>query len=91
MSVEGLMLDLGMDVDVSARERKMYGMSVKDIDAQYVNSITARLSGLEMVVMGMLSDVQHMQEYNFNKEDIRQMLNRAKYILCVMQDQKEAK
>lgn len=71
------------------REIKMYGMTTEDIREQYMESITAKFSGLEMVVMGMLSDVQHMTEYNFNKEDIRQMLNRAKFILGEMMDAKE--
>lgn len=71
-------------------ESKCYGMSTADIREQYMESITAKCSGLEMVVMGMLSDVQHMQEYNFNKEDIRQMLNRAKFILSEMMETKQA-
>lgn len=71
------------------REIKMYGMTAEDVREQYMESITAKFSGLEMVVMGMLSDVQHMTEYNFNKEDIRQMLNRAKFILGEMMDAKE--
>lgn len=71
------------------REIKMYGMTTTDIREQYMESITAKFSGLEMVVMGMLSDVQHMSEYDFNKEDIRQVLNRAKFILGEMMDAKE--
>lgn len=71
-------------------ESKCYGMSTEDIREDYMNSITARISGLEMVVMGMLSDVQHMVEYDFNKEDTRQMLNRAKFILSEMMTAKEA-
>jgi hypothetical protein len=70
-------------------EKNCYGMTEQDIRKQYMESITARLSGLEMVVMGMLSDVQHMEEYNFNKEDIRKMLNRAKFILSEMMDKRE--
>jgi hypothetical protein len=54
-----------------------------------MNSITARLSGLEMVVMGIMSDCQHMLEHGFNKEDIRKQMNIAKFILCEMMDQKE--
>jgi hypothetical protein len=72
-------------------EKNCYGMSEDDIVEQYMNSLTAKLSGLEMVVMGMLSDVQHMQEHGFNKEDIRKQLNRAKFILSEMMDQKEVK
>ena len=55
MSIESLMLDTGMNVDAESRELQMYGMSEKDIREQYMNSITARVSGLEMVVAGILS------------------------------------
>jgi hypothetical protein len=71
-------------------ESKCYGMTESDIREQYMDSITAKFSGLEMVVMGMLSDVQHMQEHNFNKEDIRMVLNRAKFILSEMMESKIA-
>lgn len=71
-------------------EKNCYGMTESDIREQYMESITARLSGLEMVVMGMLSDVQHMQEHGFNKEDIRMQLNRAKFILGEMMEAKRA-
>ena len=70
-------------------ERNCYGMTAADIRTQYMESITARLSGLEMVVMGMLSDCQHMAEHNFNPEDVRQMLNRAKFILSEMIEAKQ--
>lgn len=62
-------------------EKNCYGMPESDIREQYMNSITAKLSGLEMVVMGIMSDCQHMLEYGFNKEDIRKQLNVAKFIL----------
>ena len=71
------------------REIAMYGMSVEDIKEQYMNSITAKFAGLEMVVMGLLSDCQEMNEMNGYKEVIRKNLNIAKFILCEMQDQKE--
>lgn len=71
------------------REIAMYGMSVEDIKAQYMNSITAKVAGLEMVVMSILSDCQEMNEMNGYKEVIRKNLNIAKFILCEMQDQKE--
>ena len=69
-------------------EKNCYGMTEADIREQYMESITAKFSGLEMVVMGMLSDVQHMQEHGFNKEDIRMQLNRAKFILAEMMEAK---
>jgi hypothetical protein len=55
-----------------------------------MNSITARVSGLEMVVMGMLSDCQHMVEHGFNPNDIRIQLNRAKFILSEMMEAKQS-
>lgn len=70
-------------------ERNCYGMATDDIRQHYMNGITARISGLEMVVMGMLSDCQHMVEYKFNDNDIRQMLNRAKFILSEMVKDKQ--
>ena len=62
-------------------EKICYGMPESDIREQYMNNITAKLSGLEMVVMGIMSDCQHMLEYGFSKEDIRKQMNVAKFIL----------
>lgn len=71
-------------------EKNCYGMTEQDIRERYMQSITARISGLEMVVMGILSDVQHMQEVSyFSKEDIRKQLNIAKFILSEIVDQKQ--
>ena len=44
-------------------EKNCYGMSTADIRVQYMQSITAKLSGLEMVVMGLLSDAQELQSF----------------------------
>ena len=74
-------------------EQAVYGMSVADIKEQYINSITARFSGLEMVVMGILSDCQEMMAMGTgprSTEYVRQQMNVAKFILCEMQDRKEA-
>ena len=70
-------------------ETQCYGISEAAIREQYMESVTAKFSGLEMVVMGILSDVQHMQETTyFSKEDIRKQLNIAKFILSEMMDAK---
>jgi hypothetical protein len=69
-------------------ELNCYGMSQEDIREQYMKSLTARLSGLEMVVMGIMSDCQHMLEYDFSKEDIRKQMNVAKFILSEMMEAK---
>jgi hypothetical protein len=97
MSVEEYMLDAGMDVDMTPFEKQCYGMSTKDIREQYMESITARYSGLEMVVMGILSDCQEMLAYDHaapvnakaSKETVRKQLNVAKYILSEMMDAKD--
>ena len=73
-------------------EQAVYGMSVADIKEQYINSITARFSGLEMVVMGILSDCQEMMAMGtgpLSVDYVRKQMNVAKFILCEMQDRRE--
>ena len=71
-------------------EMNCYGMTEADIREDYMESITARFSGLEMVVMGILSDAQHMQETDyFTKDAILKQLNIAKFILSAMMDSKQ--
>ena len=70
-------------------EMKCYGMSEADIREEYINTITAKCSGMEMVVMGILSDCQEMQNFGVDtKERIRKQLNVAKFILSEMMDEK---
>ena len=74
-------------------ETKMYGMTVQAIRSQYVHSLTAKMSGQEMVVMGILSDCQEMLSMGAGPravEHVRQQMNVAKYILCEMMDNKES-
>lgn len=72
-------------------EIKCFGMTTDDIREQYMESITAKFSGLEMVVMGILSDCQEMQNFGVDtKEQIRKQLNVAKFILSEMMEAKEA-
>ena len=76
--------------------KEMFGMSESDIREQYMESITAKLSGLEMVVAGILSDCQELiergqsdRERMQNEERVRKQLNVAKFILFEMIDQRE--
>jgi hypothetical protein len=72
-------------------ETKCYGMSEADIRTQYMESITARLSGLEMVVMGILSDQQEMLAMGAGPhavEYVRKRMNVAKFILSEMMEAK---
>jgi hypothetical protein len=74
-------------------ESKCYGMSVSDIREQYMESITAKCSGLEMVVMGIMSDCQEMMAMGNGPrsvEYVRKQMNVAKFILSEMMDQKVA-
>ena len=78
-------------------EQKCYGMSQEDIRTQYMESLTARFSGMEMVVMGILSDCQEMISMKNQTiptpmvdEAIRKQMNIAKFILSEMMEAKES-
>jgi hypothetical protein len=73
-------------------ETKCYGMSEADIREQYMQSITAKCSGLEMVVMGIMSDCQEMMSMGTGPrsvEYVRKQMNIAKFILSEMMDAKQ--
>ena len=69
-------------------EKNCYGMTEADIREQYMQSITARFSGLEMVVMGILSDAQELLAMD-RKEAARKQMNIAKFILAEMMEAKQ--
>ncbi len=83
-------------------EKRMYGMSAEDIREEYLESLTARLSGLEMVVAGILSDCQELLAMRSGieggskivsaraAESVRKQLNIAKFIVFEMMDRREA-
>jgi hypothetical protein len=73
-------------------ETKCYGMSEAYIRDQYMNSITAKFSGLEMVVMGLLSDAQELQGFGNAQalDQSRKNMNIAKFILSEMMEAKES-
>ena len=72
-------------------ERKCYGCTEADIREQYMNNITAKFSGLEMVVMSILSDAQELLTFDSPraKDQARQYMNIAKFILANMKDARE--
>jgi hypothetical protein len=72
-------------------EQKCYGMSTDRIRKEYMQSITARFSGLEMVVMSILSDAQELQSFGHAQalEQSRKNMNIAKFILSEMMEAKE--
>jgi hypothetical protein len=69
-------------------ERKCYGCTEADIREEYMNGITAKLSGMEMVVMSLLSDAQELLTFDSPraKDQARQNMNIAKFILSEMMD-----
>jgi hypothetical protein len=70
-------------------ENKCYGITEQEIREQYMQSITARCSGLEMVVMGIMSDCQEMMAMGTGPrsvEYVRKQMNIAKFILSEMMD-----
>jgi hypothetical protein len=69
------------------REIQMFGMTEQDVREQYMESLTAKLSGLEMVVAGILSDCQELGEMG-RTEQVRKQLNVAKFILFEMMEAK---
>ena len=66
------------------REIAMYGKSKQDIISDIENSITYKLSGIDMVICSYLSDCQEMNEHNLYgsyTESIRKTLNIAKMLI----------
>jgi hypothetical protein len=68
------------------REVRMYGVTVSDMREVVESSITLRHRGAAMMAASLMSDCQEMLEYmdgndSMAKEDIRQAMNRAKWIL----------
>ena len=72
-------------------ETKCYGITESEIREQYMKSITAQFSGLEMVVMGLLSDAQELQTFGNAQalDQSRKNMNIAKFILSEMMEAKQ--
>ena len=71
-------------------EKNCYGMTAEDIREEYLNGLTARLSGVEMVVASILSDCQEMLEMGYDKDYIRKQLNIAKFCLFESKEAQDA-
>ena len=73
-------------------EKRMFGMSTQDIREQYMQSLTAKLSGLEMVAMSVLSDAQELMTFGNAQatDQARKNINIAKFILSEMMEAREA-
>jgi hypothetical protein len=74
--------------DAEKREVRMYGCTVAEMREAVEESLTYRMAGPVMYAMSLMSDCQEMMSsdnggsYEFMVvEDVRQTLNRAKWIL----------
>ena len=69
-------------------EKNCYGMTQEAIRSEYMNGLTARLSGLEMVAMGVLSDAQELMTFGHEQstDQARKNINIAKFILSEMME-----
>jgi hypothetical protein len=78
------------EVKMTEFESKCYGMTEADIREEYMGSITARLSGLEMVAMSVLSDAQELMSFGNDQatDQARKNINIAKFILSEMMEAK---
>jgi len=70
-------------------ERNCYGISEAQIRREYMESITARFSGLEMVAMSILSDAQEMMAAGFDQDRVRKQINIAKFVLGEIMEAKQ--
>lgn len=74
------------------KEVQMYGATVVEMKASIERSLTFRFDGPAMIAMSMMSDAQELMQFSSNmhevREEIRQTLNRAKWVLStyVMQN-----
>jgi hypothetical protein len=69
-------------------EKNCYGITEDQIRDRYMNSSTAKRSGLEMVVMSVLSDSQELINMG-DKEYAIKRINIAKFIISEMMDARQ--
>lgn len=75
------------------KEIRCYGCTEAQMREAVEQSLTFRFSGPAMYAMSMMSDCQEMLHYSGEdanaREDVRQMLNRAKWIMSTFVVNKE--
>lgn len=62
------------------REEKMFGCDIEMFKKSVEESLTFKMVGLGMVLASLMSDAQEMIARDM-KEDARQTLNKAKYLI----------
>ena len=75
----------GQQTPQDQKEIRCYGCTVAQMREAVEESLTFRFSGPAMYAMSIMSDCQEMLHWSGEdanaREDVRQMLNRAKWIL----------
>jgi hypothetical protein len=69
-------------------EKNCYGITEDQIRDRYMNSPSAKRSGLEMVVMSVLSDSQELMAMG-EEDAARKQINIAKFIISEMMDARQ--
>jgi len=69
------------EIKMTEFERNCYGMSQDDIRINIIDCITTKMIGIEMTIMGILSDAQTMLEFD-DPDRARKYMNIAKFILA---------
>jgi hypothetical protein len=74
-------------ISAEQKEVRCYGCTVAQMREAVEQSLTFRFSGAAMMAMSLMSDAQHLIDDSYGdvdwmrREDARQTLNRAKWIL----------
>lgn len=61
-------------------DMQMYGCDMKSFTQSVENSLTFKMSGIGMIIAGLMSDAQE-ELYHGDSESARKTLNRAKALL----------
>lgn len=88
ISYDNALVRYGLQTPQEQKEIRTYGCTVAQMREAVEESLTFRFSGPAMYAMSLMSDCQEMLHYSGEeanaREDVRQMLNRAKWILSTL-------
>jgi len=79
-----------MDKFVKPTSEQMFGCDIVEFKKSVEESITFKFPGPYMVAMSILSDAQELLERNRN-EEVRQFINRAKWVIGTYCSKQEGK
>ena len=68
-------------------ENQCYGCSEAEVLAALDSNYVKNLAGTRLYVLGLLSDIQEMEEHDYTKREVIQAINRVKLLLSVVMDE----